>query len=181
MGGILLKEPSHKPIYISMFKMRGSVTKVPIGGLKHAVALRAIGQDLSGLLIEYLEMTVAENLFVVHIRRVGQADPVVRRYNAKDIVYLDELGATRQTNVSVTPDASSLAESLRTVGRLVDQNRGRLIKLCKDQRKIAFEYQDENGALQKQEHYSLSYYQGQQEGVSQRGTGKREDVWEDSR
>jgi len=97
-----------------------------------------------------------------------------------DITRLDELGAARQTGVSGTPDASSLPESLRTVGRVVDEKKGRLVKLFKDERKIAFEYEDENGQLHKKELYSLSRYQNQQEGLSLRGTKKKEDVWKDS-
>jgi hypothetical protein len=58
---------------------------------------------------------------------------------------------------------------------------GRLLKLAKDQRKIAFEYEDENGAVQREELYSLSVYKNQQEGLALRGTQKRKDVWEDSR
>ncbi|HEY3303630.1 MAG TPA: hypothetical protein VGL70_08875 [Candidatus Binatia bacterium] len=155
--------------------------KRPVGGLKHAVALRAIGQDLAALSIESVEITVQDTVFVAQGRSIGSAQPFARKYSPEDVNRLDEMGATRQKGVLTTPDATSLAESLRTVGRIVDDKKGRLIKLAKDQRKITFEYEDENGDVQQEELYSLSIYKSQQEGLSLRGTQKKKDVWEDSR
>jgi len=91
------------------------------------------------------------------------------------------MAATRQKGVVTTPDAASLAESLRTVGRTIDDKKGRFLKLAKDQRKLTFEYEDESGAVQKEDLYSLSVYKSQQEGLALRGTQKKTDVWEDSR
>jgi hypothetical protein len=164
-----------------MLKVRGTFLKRPIGGLKQAVALRAIGQDLAGLSIESMGITVQDDVFVAHGRSIGSAQPFARKYSAEDVQRLDEMGAMRQKGVLRTPDATSLAESLRTVGKMVDDRKGRLIKLAKDQRKITFEYEDENGDVQQEELYSLSIYKSQQEGLSLRGTRKKKDVWEDSR
>jgi hypothetical protein len=155
--------------------------KRPIGGLKYAVALRAIGQDLTGLPIESMEITVQDDVCVAQGRCIGDAKPFGRRYSAEDVKRLDDMGASRQKGVLTTPDAASLAESLRTVGKTVDDKKGRLIKLAKDQRKITFEYEDENGEVHRDEFYSLSIYKSQQEGLSLRGTQKKTDVWEDSR
>ena len=169
-----------------MFRMQADVAKRARDGLDHAVALRAIGQDLTGLLIESLEITVQDGVFHARgicfgVSKESSREPFTRSYTRADIHRLDELGESRQPGIPGTPDASSLPESLRTAGRVVDENKGRLVKLFKDERKIAFEYEDENGALQKQEHYSLSHYKGQQEGLSQRGTKTAQDVWKDSR
>jgi hypothetical protein len=166
--------------------MQADLAKRARDGLDHAVALRAIGQGLTGLLIESLEITVQDGVFHARgicfgVSKESSREPFTRSYTRADIHRLDELGESRQTGIPGTPDASSLPESLRTAGRVVDENKGRLVKLFKDERKIAFEYEDENGALQKQEHYSLSHYKGQQEGLSQRGTKTGQDVWKDSR
>ncbi|MGH7766332.1 MAG: hypothetical protein ACREQP_02665 [Candidatus Binatia bacterium] len=161
--------------------MRGTFLKRSIGGLKYAVALRAIGQDLAGLSIETTEITVQDNVFVAQGRSIGPAQPFARKYSAEDIYRLDEMGAAQQKGVLPTPDATSLAEALRIVGKAVDDKKGRLIKLAKDQRKITFEYEDENGVVQKDDLYSLSAYKSQQEGLALRGTQKKTDVWEDGR
>lgn len=136
--------------------------------------------------MESLEIMVQDGVLVAQGRCFGAGkessrQTFARRYTSLDITRLDELGASHQTGVPGTPDASFLPESLRTVGGVVDEKKGRLVKLFKDERKIAFEYEDENGALQKQEHYSLSHYKGQQEGLSQRGTKTGQNVWKDSR
>jgi hypothetical protein len=137
-------------------------------------------------LIESLEITFEDGVFRARgvcfaVGKESSREPFKRSYTPADIHRLDELGSARQTGIPGTPDASSLAESLRTVGRVVDERSGRLIKLVKHERKIAFEYEDGNGELQKQDHYSLSNYKGQQEGMSQRGTKTKEDIWKDSR
>ncbi|HEY2990165.1 MAG TPA: hypothetical protein VGL11_20800 [Candidatus Binatia bacterium] len=91
-----------------------------------------------------------------------------RRYTVGQIQVLDKLGFARQTGLVKTPDPSSLAESLRTVGRVVDAKKGRLVSLYKDQRAIKFAYKNENGWLDKQEFYSLSIYKTQQEALALR-------------
>jgi len=155
--------------------------KRPIGGLKYAVALRVIGQDLSRLSIESMEISVQDDVFVLQGRFVGSAEPLARKYRPEDVRQLDEMAATRQKGVAITPDAASLAEALRTVGRTVDDKKGRLLQLVKDPRKIAFEYEDENGTVRREELYSVSLYKGQQEGLAMRGRQKKTDVWDDSR
>jgi hypothetical protein len=151
-------------------------------GILYQVALRAIGQDLAPLILESLEIKVEDKDFLAHGRRIGSGgEPIMRRYKPEDIKKLDELGASRKTGAQSTPDASSLAESLRAVGRVVDAKKGRLVKLSKEQSKITFVYEDEKGEVQTEQHYSLTTYKSQQEGVSERGTKKLSDVWEDSK
>jgi hypothetical protein len=181
-----LKKRPRRSIYIDMFRIQADLAKRAGEGTNYAVALRAIGQDLTGLLIESLEIAVQDGVFHARgicfgVSKESSREPFTRSYSTDDINRLDELGESHQTGVPGTPDASSLPESLRTVGRVVDEKKGRLVKLFKDERKIAFEYENENGTLQKQEHYSLSHYKGQQEGLSQRGTKTGQDVWKDSR
>lgn len=163
--------------------------KWSLTGIQYQVALRCIGQDLTPLLLESLEISledrdfVAQGLRIVSTGQGGRAQPTssreafTRRYAPEEIKRLDELGASRKTGVQSTPDAASLSESLRTVGRMVDSKKGRLIKLSKEQSKITFVYEDENGQAHREDIYSLSVYKGQQEGLSERGT-KGEDVWD---
>jgi hypothetical protein len=159
-------------------------------GIQYQVALRCIGQDLTPLVIESLEITLEDRDFVAQGLRIvaatGQGgsaqqpsrEAFTRRYAPEEIKRLDELSASQKTGVQSTPDAVSLSESLRTVGRMVDSKKGRLIKLSKEQSKITFAYEDENGQAHREDLYSLSVYKGQQEGLSERGTNA-EDVWDE--
>ncbi len=116
-----------------------------IAGITYEVALRTVGQDLAALLIESLEITFEGNAFVAQGfglaarrgERTGKEparESFARRYSAEDIRRLHKLGRKRQTGAVNTPDASSLAESLRTIGRALDSSRGQLIKLSKGER-----------------------------------------------
>jgi len=165
-------------------------TGVGATGITCAIALRAIGLDLAALLIESLEITVEGNAFVAQGfgiaagrgERTGKEparESFARRYSAEDIKRLDELGMAQQTKVVKTSDASSLAESLRTIGRALDSSRGQLIKLSKGERQFTLVYKDEKGQAQRQECLGLSLYKSQQEAVSLRG--KKKDIWDDNK
>ena len=76
-----------------MFKFIDTPTVRPPGWLTYAVALRAIGQDLTGLWIEFLEIVVQDDGFVARGRECKQSsrEPFMRRYSAADIQRLDEV------------------------------------------------------------------------------------------
>jgi hypothetical protein len=161
-----------------------------IAGITYEVAMRAVGQDLMTWSIESLEITVEGNAFVAQGfgiaagrgERTGKEparESFARRYSAEDIKRLDELGMAQQSKVVKTPDASSLAESLRTIGRVLDSSRGQLIKLSKGERQFTLVYKDEKGQAQRQEFLGLSVYKSQQEALSLRG--KKKDIWDDSK
>ncbi|MGH7767210.1 MAG: hypothetical protein ACREQP_07120 [Candidatus Binatia bacterium] len=157
----------------------GEPDKWQATGIQYQVALRCIGQDLTAVLLEHLEITVQDREFIAEGRLIGAGgEALARRYTPEKIKELDELGDLRKTGVDATPDASSLCESLRTVGRMVDSKRGRLVRLIKEQNIITFVYEDENGQAHREELYSLSIYKGQQEALTQRGSKKAADVWE---
>ena len=158
-----------------------------------AVALRAIGQDLTPLLPQTFEIRFEDENFIAHgvaLRATPEAgdgaDPeggkktarFERRYSAGDIHRLDRAGKLKQQGLRKTPDAASLSESLRTIGRIVDSKSGRLVRILKDERKITFEYLDSTGAPQREESRTLFVYQEQQKAIGER-TGK--DVWDDSK
>jgi hypothetical protein len=68
-----------------------------------------------------------------------------RTYSPEDINRIDEIGMRRRFGVGKIPDIRSLAEMLRTIGRLVDGQAGELTKIHKDARRIVFEYSDGAG------------------------------------
>lgn len=161
-----------------------------------AIALRAIGQDLTPLLPQTFELRFEDEAFLAHGVALGAApepEPQAgataenekksahfeRRYTAEDVYRLDRAGRMKQRGLSKKPDAASLAESLRTVGKIVDAKSGRLVRILKDERnKITFEYLDSSGALQREESHTLIVYQEQQKAIAER-TGK--DIWDDSK
>ena len=68
-----------------------------------------------------------------------------RTYTPDDVNQIDEIGMRRRFGVGKIPDIRSLAEMLRTIGRLVDGQAGVLTKIHKDARRIVFEYSDGAG------------------------------------
>ena len=68
-----------------------------------------------------------------------------RTYTPDDVNQIDEIGVRRRSGVGKIPDIRSLAEMLRTIGRLVDGQGGVLTKIHKDARRIVFEYSDGTG------------------------------------
>lgn len=68
-----------------------------------------------------------------------------RTYNPEDVNQIDEIGIRRRFGVGKIPDIRSLAEMLRTIGRLVDGQAGVLRNIHKDARRIVFEYVDGEG------------------------------------
>jgi hypothetical protein len=150
-------------------------------GIPYQAALRCIGQDLTAVLLEHLEITVQGREFIVQGSLAGPGgEALVRRYTPEKIKELDDVGDLRKTGAATTPDVSSLSESLRTVGRIVDSKKGRLIQLTKKQNKVIFVYEDESGQAHREELYSLSIYQAQQEGLMDRGRKTGADVWEEA-
>ncbi len=175
-----------------------------------AVALRAIGQDLAPLVIESLEIKFEEQTFTARGRCITYAaeaapgsdgvmskawqsltgrsareqkaalESFTRQYSPENIRRLDELGASHQTGGGKIPDPSSLAESLRTIGRTVDSKNGRLVKLFKGERNVVFIYEDADGT-HTEELYSLALYKSQQEALALRGKIKKPDIWDDSK
>jgi hypothetical protein len=162
-----------------------------------AIALRAIGQDLTPLLPQTFELRFEDEAFLAHgvaLRAAPEPEPqsgapaenekksahFERRYTAEDVYRLDRAGRMKQSGLKKkTPDAASLSESLRTVGKVVDAKAGRLVRILKDERnKITFEYVDSSGAMQREESHTLGVYQEQQKAIAER-TGK--DVWDDSK
>ena len=63
------------------------------------------------------------------------------RLTREDIDRLEQEGRGRRREGNLTPDGYAVAQMLRVVGTLVDQNRGRLLKIDKDKDLIVLEYE----------------------------------------
>jgi len=85
--------------------------------------------------------------------------PFVRRYSPEDIDRLDESKHANRNGLVATPDIHSLGEMLRTIGRLIDAEGGRLIKLSRDLQTVTFEYRDPQGASAKKQLSNLQLLQ----------------------
>ena len=74
---------------------------------------------------------------------------VNRTYNPIDISRIDEAGLHRRIQLGKIPDIHNLGEALRTIGRILDAEEGRLVKILRDQRHVAFEYVSRGGETKK--------------------------------
>ena len=160
----------------------------PAGFLSRA--LRAIGQDLTELYPEQVEIEPLDEDFVVHghcaksrlearapkpermsIKELLTRDitlrpqesksasvPFTRAYDPEDIARLDEAGISRRSGVKKIPDIRNLGETLRTVGRLIEAEQGRMIRISKDVHRVSFEYVNGEGATCKQDISSMDLY-----------------------
>ena len=86
-----------------------------------------------------------------------------RTYSPDDITRLNESGLHRRTQAGKIPDIHQLGEMLRTIGRIIDADEGRLINIFKDQRRIALEYVKKSGATRKAEMTLLDLYKIQKD------------------
>jgi hypothetical protein len=101
-----------------------------------------------------------------------------RSYSRDDIDRLDSMGTSHRTGMDRIPDARSLGESLRTIGRLLDINKGQLLSLARNQDHVTVEYRDQNDAPQKEELKNFEIYKLQQRFYKARGTAKVRDGWQ---
>jgi hypothetical protein len=101
---------------------------------------------------------------------------VDRRYTPTDISRLDEAGLQRRNRLGKIPDIHDLGEALRTIGRIVDAEEGRLAKIFRDQRRVAFEYRVK-GELKKLEMSRTELYKVQQNYYQSRSGPGSLDLW----
>ena len=104
-----------------------------------------------------------------------------RNYAPHDIDQIDEIGMSRRFAVGKMPDIRSLAEILRTVGRLVDGQGGELIKVQKDARRIAYEFTDREGKSRSEIMSHLELYRLQKSFYEKRGAVVGLDPWKNGK
>lgn len=98
-------------------------------------------------------------------------------YTPEDINRIDEIGMGRRFAVGRMPDIRSLAEMLRTIGRLVDGLEGRLVKISKDTRRIVFEYTGRDGKTCNELMTNVDLYKLQKSFYEKRGGLVGLDPW----
>jgi len=153
----------------------------------YARALRAIGQHLEELRPDYVEITQKGQDLIARgrcpassldgkpdvrspwIQRLWEkmfhrdsdaaSVPFIRRYSPEEIDRLDQSKRGQRAGAAATPDIHSLGEMLRTIGRLIDAEGGRLIRLSRDAQTVTFEYRDAQGAVGKKQLSSLQLLQ----------------------
>jgi hypothetical protein len=98
-------------------------------------------------------------------------------YSPDDINQLNESGMRRRAQAGKVPDIRNLSEALRTVGRIIDAEEGRLIKVFRDLNRIAFECMNAEGATRRTEMTHAELYKLQQQYYQKRGDFVSVDVW----
>jgi hypothetical protein len=94
--------------------------------------------------------------------------PFTRTYSPHDIERLDHQKIDHRGAEGGMPDIYSLGERLRTIGKVIDAQNGRAVKIFKDLHQIIFEYQDADGKPRKEELSNTELYQLQQRYASGR-------------
>ena len=165
---------------------------------RYARALRAIGQDLGNLFPEDLEVEASGESFVARglgrlenpdaknkeeeparrrlwqkwRRPSGEAQPTrstfTRTYTPADIKALDEIGRARRTGSVQTPDVYSLAERLRMIGSILDEQDADMVKLSQAGNTMKFQYRDGEGEIHFEEYSTLTLYKLQRRYHSER-------------
>lgn len=177
--------------------------KLPPKG--YSVSLRAIGQDLTDLFPARLEIELTGENFVARgrsrtglsrtngerrmlrgiwhklCRSVPKAESsrvgFMRIYTPDDVNELEKTGISRRIDEAQAPDLCSLAERLRMIGAIVDEENGELVRLCEDNQKLICEYRDRGGILHSEQYSTLTLYKLQQHHYSQRHF-RLKDLWQ---
>jgi hypothetical protein len=102
---------------------------------------------------------------------------VNRSYGPSDISRLDEAGMHRRIQLGKIPDIRNLGEALRTVGRIIDAEEGRLTRVFKDQRRVIFDYVVRGGQARKVEMTLTELYKIQQSYYQTRSVSQSLDLW----
>ena len=109
----------------------------------------------------------------------GKSDWVTvnRAYNPMDISRIDEAGLQRRIQMGKIPDIHNLGEALRTIGRIIDADEGRLTRIFKDQRRVIFDYVVRGGEARKVEMTLTELYKVQQTYYQARSATQTIDLW----
>jgi hypothetical protein len=102
---------------------------------------------------------------------------VTRTYHPMDISRIDEAGLHRRIQLGKIPDIHDLGEALRTIGRILDAEEGRLVKIFRDQRRVSFEYIERRGGNKKVELTRAELVKVQQNYYHGRGGTGSLDLW----
>lgn len=99
------------------------------------------------------------------------------RYAADEISRLDRAGLHRRAQAGKVPDINNLGEALRTIGRIIDAADGQLVRIFRDQRRIAFDYLTRKGETVKTEMTRAELFKTQQSYYDKRSGSQHIDLW----
>jgi len=102
---------------------------------------------------------------------------VHRSYDPADISRIDEAGLHRRVQIGKVPDIHNLAEALRTIGRIVDADHGRLTRIFKDPRRVILDYVAKGGENRKVDMTIVDLYKIQQNYHRTRSASQSLDIW----
>ncbi len=121
----------------------------------------------------------------IHKPHAGEPDldlaTFSRSYNAEGIDRLDKRGNQRRVGAGGIPEIYSLGERLRTIGKVIDDHNGQLVKIYKDLHHIVFEYRDAGIDLHKVELDNTELYRLQRGYTAERTEDSEIPAREDSR
>lgn len=124
--------------------------------------------------------TIFRKLSSIRLDRAPDKPDLVtvnRTYDPTDISRIDQAGLHRRIKVGRIPDIHDLGEALRTIGRILDADEGRLVKIFRDQRRVAFEYVTRGGETKKIEMTRTELYKVQQSYYHGRSGPGSLDLW----
>lgn len=124
-------------VYGEKFVVRGQCTKERLAAKQAAYQDKGLRSFCAGML--------ARDVLTLGHQAKSATVPFERTYTSEDVNQVDEIGKRRRFGAGKIPDIRSLAELLRTIGRLVDGQGGVLTKIFKDARRVVFEYSDAAG------------------------------------
>jgi len=102
-----------------------------------------------------------------------------KTYTPADIRRIDEIGMGRRFAAGKMPDIRSLAERLRTIGRLIDGREGRLVKISKDAGRLVFDYIGPDGKSCTEIMTNVGLYKLQKTFYEKRSASIALDPWKD--
>jgi hypothetical protein len=123
---------------------------------------------------------IFQKLNTVRLDRTPEKPEIVsvnRIYNPIDISRIDEAGLHQRIQLGKIPDIHNLGEALRTIGRIIDAEEGRLTKIFRDQRRVVFEYVTRGGETKKMEMTRAELVKVQQSYYHGRSGSKSLDLW----
>jgi hypothetical protein len=135
----------------------------------HGLCTKSRIKDQSSAILKKLFNKVAAIIRVPAREPDLEFVPFSRTYNADDIDRLDRQGTNRRGAADGIPDIYTLGERLRTIGKVIDAQNGRIVRIFKDLHQIMFEYQDAQGSSRKEEMSNTELYQLQQRYAAGRG------------
>lgn len=146
-------------------------------GKGRAEVIQAVATGQTGVLGTMWSKLTRHNLKADPVQPPSSSVAFERVYTAADIDQLDQIGAAYRRSESRIPDIYSLAERLRTIGRIVDSRGAQLIKVIMDLHAIKFEYRDREDKVCLAEYSNFALYKLQQEYYSGRSDPESSDPW----